>query len=71
MTNSRTTFEARATTPRAVREALGAGAGDPLPDRSGDRMVSVADLPLAAEEGSPFALFTEWADELDTAYNYL
>lgn len=66
MIHSRITSKAQTTIPRAVRDALGVGAGDTLAYDIKDGVVTLkraASLNDTFE--NPFALFTEWADELD------
>jgi len=66
MIHSRITSKAQTTIPRAVREALGVGAGDTLAYDIRDDMVTIARAPPPDDPPeNPFALFTEWADKLD------
>lgn len=74
MIHSRITSKAQTTVPAAVRRALGAAAGDELLwELDGDR--ATVRRVLVADDGDwpirPFAIFTEWADELDSAYDDL
>jgi antitoxin PrlF len=65
----RITAKAQTTIPRAVRLALGVKPGDEIAyEIEGDRVIlRRADDPF----DKPFASFTEWADELDSAYDAL
>jgi antitoxin PrlF len=65
----RITAKAQTTIPRAVRLALGVKPGDEIAyEIDGDRVIlRRADDPF----DKPFASFTEWADELDSAYDAL
>jgi antitoxin PrlF len=65
----RITAKAQTTIPRAVRLALGVGPGDEVAyEIDGDRVVM-------RRAGDPFdrplASFTEWTDDLDSAYDSL
>ena len=65
----RITAKSQTTVPRAVRKALGINPGDQIAyEIDGDRVVirRVGD-PFDA----PLASFTEWADDLDAAYDSL
>ena len=71
MIHSRITAKSQTTIPRAVREALGIGPGDELAYeiRNGEVTLKAAagnarDMCLAN-----FSTFTEWADDLDNAYD--
>jgi antitoxin PrlF len=63
----RITAKAQTTIPRAVRLALGIKPGDEIAyEIEGDRVIlRRADDPF----DKPFASFTEWSDELDSAYD--
>jgi antitoxin PrlF len=64
--HSRITSKAQTTIPRAVREALGLGAGDTLAYEIKDGMVILRRAEALQDPfENPFALFTEWADDLD------
>ena len=66
MIESRITSKGQTTVPRAVRAALGLSAGERLAyEIDGDRVVLTRARPSANRFENPFALFTEWADELD------
>jgi antitoxin PrlF len=67
----RLTSKSQTTVPRAVRAALDLAPGDDLMwDIEGDRVV-VSRAPLSRLTENPFALFDEWGDELDSAYDNL
>ena len=72
MIESRITSKGQTTVPRAVRVALGLNAGERLAyEIDGDRVVVTRARPSADPFDNPFALFTEWADELDAVYDNL
>jgi antitoxin PrlF len=71
MIQSRITAKAQTTIPRAVREALGVGAGDTLAYRIEDGVVILTRALDPDMQDNPYALFTEWADDLDSVYDYL
>lgn len=73
MIHSRITSKAQTTVPAAVRRALGADAGDELQwELDGDKATVRRVVPADDEwSGAPFAAFTEWADDLDSAYDNL
>lgn len=71
MIQSRITSKAQVTLPRAVRAALGVGSGDDVVWEIEEGRVV---LTRAGRDDAPvdaLATFTEWADELDTAYDRL
>jgi antitoxin PrlF len=65
----RITAKAQTTIPRAVRLALGIKPGDEIAyEIDGDRVI----LRRAGDPfDKPLASFTEWSDELDSAYDAL
>lgn len=77
MIQSRITSKAQTTVPRAVRIALGIESGDEVAWQiEGDRAVMkrIAKTPDRFSSDpfvNPFATFTEWADDLDSAYDDL
>ena len=72
MIHSRITSKAQTTIPRAVREALGIAPGDLLAYEIRDGAVILRRAVVSNDPfENPFALFTEWADELDSAYDDL
>ena len=65
---SRISSKAQTTIPRAIRAALGLREGDRLTyEIEGERVI----LRRADPVEDPFATFTEWADEADSAYDVL
>ena len=65
----RITAKAQTTIPRAVRLALGVGPGDEVAyEIDGDRVVMRR---VGDPFDKPLASFTEWADDLDAAYDSL
>jgi antitoxin PrlF len=66
----RITAKAQTTVPLAVRRALGIGPGDDVAWQIEDGRVLLTKVksPLFVAE---LAAFTEWADELDSAYDAL
>lgn len=65
----RITAKAQTTIPRAVRLALGVKPGDEIAyEIEGDRVVMRR---VGDPFDKPFAAFTEWADDLDSAYDTL
>lgn len=67
----RITAKSQVTVPRAVRLALGLEAGDDLVwEIDGDRVI-VAKAGIGDDAVADFGSFTEWADELDSAYDNL
>lgn len=71
MIHSRLTSKAQTTVPQAVRQALGLGAGDDIGWEIEDGRAVVRRLGPAEVRENPFAVFTEWADDLDTPYDGL
>lgn len=70
MIQSRITSKSQVTVPRSVRAALGLAPGDQLTWRLEDGHVVVTRAPgWDAVDG--LATFTEWGDELDSAYDHL
>lgn len=66
MIHSRITAKSQTTIPRAVRSALGVGPGDELSYEIDGDQVTVRRVDVDGDGlGNPFALFTEWADDLD------
>jgi antitoxin PrlF len=65
----RITAKAQTTIPRAVRLALGINPGDEIAyEIDGDRVI----MRRAGDPfDRPFATFTEWGDDLDSAYDAL
>ena len=64
--------KAQTTVPRSVREALGVGEGDRLAWAiEGNRAVVTRVANPVDPFDNPFALFTEWADDLDSVYDNL
>lgn len=71
MIHSRITSKAQTTIPRAVRAALGLRQGDELAyEIDGDRVI-LTRKPSGDPFDDPFAMFTEWAGEADSAYDVL
>jgi antitoxin PrlF len=68
---SRITSKSQTTVPRAVRAALGLEPGDTLAYRIEDGEVWISKAKSADPAENAFASFTEWADELDQAYDDL
>lgn len=69
---SRISSKSQTTVPRAVRAALKIAEGDELVWQvDGDRVVLTRATMVDDAFESPFATFTEWADELDRAYDNL
>ena len=72
MIHSRVTSKAQVTVPREIRKALGIEAGDELVWNVEAGRVIVSRISRSNDPfANPFALFTEWADELDSAYDNL
>lgn len=66
MIHSRITSKAQTTIPRAVRAALGVREGDTLAYViDGGKVTLSRAEPLFEPGENPFALFTEWTDEID------
>lgn len=71
MIHSRITSKAQTTIPRAVRAALGLKQGDELAyEIDGDRVI-LTRRPSADPFDDPFAMFTEWVGDADSAYDVL
>ena len=68
---SRITSKSQTTVPRAVRAALGLEPGYTLAYRIENGEVRISKAKSAESSEHPFASFTEWADELDQAYDDL
>lgn len=70
---SRITSKAQTTIPRAVRAALGLGVGDQLAWSIEDGEVRLQRVSTSQSDRQldTFSSFTEWADELDSAYDNL
>ena len=69
---SRITSKAQTTIPRAVRAALGLGVGDRLIWRIDDGEVRLQRMMRNNADDhhlNTFSTFSEWADELDGAYD--
>lgn len=72
MIQSRITSKAQTTIPRAVRAALGVKEGDILAYEIEDgRVIMRRAQPSLDPFENPFAMFTEWADDLDSVYDDL
>ncbi len=70
MIQSRITSKAQTTIPRAVRIALDLKEGDLIAyEISGDAVILKRVSAAIDPFDNPFATFTEWADELDSAYD--
>jgi antitoxin PrlF len=70
MIHSRVTSKSQVTVPRSVRTALGVAPGDRLQwQLEGERVVVTR--ASVTDSIDPFATFTEWSDELDSAYDDL
>ena len=71
MIHSRITAKSQTTIPRAVREALGIGPGDELAYeiRNGEVTLKAAVRNSRDMFLSNFSTFTEWTDDLDSAYD--
>jgi antitoxin PrlF len=61
---SKLSSRSRVAVPKAVREAIGVGPGDPIVFEVRDREVVVRRAPEPARD-DPFAVFTEWASRAD------
>jgi len=69
--HSRVTAKSQTTIPRPVRLALGLKPGDLISyDIEGGEVV-LRKYDLNDPFQNPFAMFTEWADELDSVYDDL
>lgn len=71
MIHSRVTAKAQTTIPRAVRHALSLKPGDLISYEIENGAVLLKRYDPADSASSPFALFSEWADELDSVYDNL
>ena len=72
MIEGRITAKSQTTVPLAVRRALGIGPGDKVAwDIGNGRVVLTRVWDTAEGTEDPFALFTEWADELDSVFDDL
>jgi antitoxin PrlF len=73
MIESRITSKAQTTIPRAVRNALKLRVGDRVVYHVEGETVTLARAPDDRSDAwlDPFATFTEWADEADSAYDIL
>lgn len=72
MIQSRISSKAQTTIPRAVRLALGLKEGDLIAyEITGDAVILKRVGTSLDPFDNPFATFTEWADELDSAYDNL
>ena len=71
MIHSRITAKSQTTIPRAVREALGIGPGDDIAYEISNGAVVLKRVAKTPRDMflSNFSTFTEWADELDRAYD--
>ncbi|WP_174273932.1 AbrB/MazE/SpoVT family DNA-binding domain-containing protein [Sphingomonas bacterium] len=66
MIESRITSKGQTTVPRAVRAALGLHEGERVAyEIEGDRVVLTRVKASLDPFENPFAMFTEWADEID------
>ena len=73
MIMSRITAKSQTTVPQAVRRALGVGPGDRVGyEIDGDRVTLSRVSEMSTDPFvNPFANFTEWASEADSAYDVL
>ena len=72
MIHSRVTSKAQVTIPREIRNLLGIEAGDALVWSVEEGRVVVSRVSRSVDPFvNPFAAFTEWADDLDSAYDDL
>jgi antitoxin PrlF len=72
MIHSRVTSKAQVTVPREIRSTLGLEPGDELVWTVEGGRVIVSRVSRSQDPfTNPFAMFTEWADELDSAYDDL
>jgi antitoxin PrlF len=71
MIQSRITSKSQVTVPRSVRAALGLAPGDQLAWRLEDGHVVVTRALAGSEAIDGLATFSEWGDELDSAYDDL
>ena len=71
MIHSRVTAKSQTTIPRAVRAALGLRPGDFIGYEIDGGEVVLKRYNPSDPFDNPFAMFTEWADELDSVYDNL
>jgi antitoxin PrlF len=71
MIHSRITSKSQVTVPRSVRAALGLSPGDQLSWQLEQDRVIVTRAAFPADPIDELATFTEWGDELDSAYDDL
>jgi antitoxin PrlF len=72
MIHSRVTSKAQVTVPREIRKLLGLETGDELIWSVDGGRVVVSRVSRSRDPFvNPFANFTEWADDLDSAYDDL
>lgn len=71
MIHSRVTSKAQVTVPREIRSVLGLEAGDELLWSVEKGRVLVSRVSRVSRSRDPFVNFTEWADDLDSAYDDL
>jgi AbrB family looped-hinge helix DNA binding protein len=71
MIQSRITSKSQVTVPQSVRAALGLAPGDHLQWRLEDDRVVVTRAAQAPDAVDGLAAFTEWSDDLDSAYDNL
>lgn len=69
MITSRITAKAQTTVPRAVRDALRVVPGDRLLFEIEGEVVRLRRAPATIVANPDFQSFTEWADDLDAAYD--
>jgi antitoxin PrlF len=64
---SRITAKSQTTVPQAVRRALGVGPGDDIGWEIDGNKVTLCVISMSSDPfANPFAMFTEWADDIDT-----
>lgn len=70
---SRITSKSQTTVPAAVRRALGVKPGDAIGYEIDGNVVTLLAAPTVTADpfANPFAAFTEWASEADSAYDVL
>jgi antitoxin PrlF len=73
MIMSRITAKSQTTVPQAVRRALGVGPGDRVGYEIEGNRVTLCRVPEISNDPfvNPFANFTEWASDADSAYDVL
>ena len=71
MIMGRITAKSQTTIPRAVRTALGIGPGDTVGYEINGDEVTIKRVTSVAGDAftNSFSAFTEWADEIDSAYD--